>query len=222
MIDTLLPRDLPLWQDARAFLDVRSNDVHTLISYRIARALLDEHEGVAESIVLPAILLHDVGWKRINTAYMLDGIGPDASCPELVREHEFHGVDIAGNILRHHEPVGIDIDAVLSIIDRHDTWKHATSTDDALVKDADKAWRFTTHCVSTICNWFDNEIDSVLAMLEDFVMPTMLTSVGRNMAQGLLAAGRAEAQATADLKDDTMADLELCNKRVIVPGAAGG
>lgn len=201
MIDTLLPRDMPLWQDARAFLDVRSNDVHTLISYRIARALLAEHEGVVESIVLPAILLHDVGWKRINPAHMLDAIGPDASRPELVREHEIHGVVIAGDILRRHAPVGVDIGAVLSIIDRHDSWKHATSTEDALVKDADKAWRFTAHGVVTISNWFNDETDSVLAMLEDFVLPTMLTAVGRNMAQGLLAAGRAEAQSTAYLED---------------------
>ena len=39
MTRTLEPRDMPLWHDARAYLDVRSNDVHTLISYGLARAL---------------------------------------------------------------------------------------------------------------------------------------------------------------------------------------
>ena len=82
---TLMPRDLPLWEEARGFLDVRSNDVHTLISYGIAKALLVEHPGVVESIVLPAILLHDVGWKRIDPALMADAIGPNPTRKELVK-----------------------------------------------------------------------------------------------------------------------------------------
>lgn len=193
--DTLLPRDLPLWEEARCFLDVRSNDVHTLISYRLARALLAEHPEADAATVLPAILLHDVGWKRIDPAHLADAVGPNATRPELVRQHELHGVEIAGDILRHHRPEGVPIEAVLAIIDRHDTHKDASSLEDALVKDADKAWRFTPHGVATICDWFGDAPDQTLAMLEDFVMPTMLTDTGRVMARALLAAGRAEAQA---------------------------
>ena len=198
--DTLLSRDLPLWEDAKPFLDVRSNDVHTLISYRLARALLAEHDGIDEAIVLPAILLHDVGWKKIDLAFLSDAVGPNATRPELVREHEIFGVEIAGDILRRHKPKGVDIDAVLSIIDRHDTLKEATSIEDALVKDADKAWRFTPHGVATISGWFSYATDQTLAMLEDFVMPTMLTDAGRIMARAMLAAGRAEEQSNFYVK----------------------
>jgi CRISPR/Cas system-associated endonuclease Cas3-HD len=199
-VDTLLSRDIPLWQDAKPFLDVRSNDVHTLISYRLARALLAEHDGVDEATVLPAILLHDVGWKKIAPALLSDAVGPNATRPDLVRDHEVHGVAIAGDILRRHQLQGVDIDAVLSIIDRHDTLKEATSMEDALVKDADKAWRFSPHGVATISGWFGNETDETLAMLEDFVMPTMLTDAGRIMARAMLAAGRAQAQSEHYLK----------------------
>ena len=192
--DTLLSRDLPLWHAARVFLDVRSNDVHTLISYRLARALLAEHDGVDAAIVLPAILLHDVGWKRIDPALLSDAVGPNATRPDLVRDHEIHGVAIAGDILRRHQPRGVDIDAVLAIIDRHDTQKEASSPEDALVKDADKAWRFSPHGVATISGWFGYHPDQTLAMLEDFVMPTMLTDAGRVMARAMLAAGRALVQ----------------------------
>lgn len=198
--DTLLPRDIPLWQDAKPFLDVRSNDVHTLISYRLARALLAEHDGVDEGIVLPAILLHDVGWKKIDPALLSDAVGPNATRPDLVSDHEVHGVAIAGDILRRHQPAGVDIDAVLAIIDRHDTFKEATSQEDALVKDADKAWRFSPHGVATISGWFGHETDETLAMLEDFVMPTMLTDAGRIMARAMLASGRAQAQSEHYLK----------------------
>ncbi|MDF3416103.1 HD domain-containing protein [Sulfitobacter sp. M57] len=199
--DTLISRDLALWQDARGFLDVRSNDVHTLISYRLARALLAEEGGADAAIVLPAILLHDVGWKRIDPELLSQAVGPNATRPDLVRAHEVHGVEIAGEILRRHQPNGVDIDAVLAIIDRHDTGQGATSPEDALVKDADKAWRFTPHGVATISGWFGNGIDETLAMLEDFVMPTMLTPAGRIIAGALLAAGRAEAQSKHYLKE---------------------
>lgn len=198
--DTLIYRDIPLWQDAKTFLDVRSNDVHTLISYRIARALLAEHNGVDAAIVLPAILLHDVGWKMIDPALLSDAVGPNATRPDLVRDHEVHGVEIAGDILRRHHPAGVDIDAVLAIIDRHDTLKEASSLEDALVKDADKAWRFSPHGVTTISGWFGHETDETLAMLEDFVMPTMLTDAGRIMARAMLASGRAQAQSDHYLK----------------------
>ena len=130
--DTLLTRDIPLWKDAKTFLDVRSNDVHTRISYRLARALLAEDVRVDETTVLPAILLHDVGWKRIDPALLRDAVGPNATRPDLVREHEVHGVQIAGEILRRHRPVGVDVDAVLTIIERHDTLKDATSSEDAV------------------------------------------------------------------------------------------
>ena len=199
--DTFLPRDLPLWRDARTFLDVRSNDVHTLISYRLAQALLAEHDGVDGAIVLPAILLHDVGWSRIDPALLSDAVGPNATRSDLVRDHEVFGVEIAGDILRRHRPDGVDIDTVLAIIDRHDTLKEATSPEDALVKDADKAWRFSPHGVATISGWFDSGPDETLAMLEDFVLPTMLTDAGRIMARAMLSAGRAQAQSDHYLKE---------------------
>lgn len=189
-----------MWRDAKPFLDVRSNDVHTLISYRLASAMLAEHPDVTASTVLPAILLHDVGWKKIDPALLSDAVGPNATRPDLVRDHEVFGVEIAGKILRDHQPNGVDIDAVLAIIDHHDTVKEASSPEDAIVKDADKAWRFSPHGVATICGWFDYETDQTLEMLEGFVMPTMLTSTGRAMARAMLAAGRASAQAEFYLK----------------------
>ncbi|PTQ72008.1 HD domain-containing protein [Celeribacter persicus] len=198
---TLMPLDLPLWRDARAFLDVRSNDVHTLISYGIAKALLAEHPEVSESIVLPAILLHDVGWKRIDPALMADAVGPNPTRKELVREHEIHGVEIAGEILRRHRPEGVDADAVLAIIDRHDTLKEASSPEDALVKDADKGWRFTPHGIATIGGWFDTPAHETIDMLEDFVLPQFLTDTGRVMARGYLAAARATLEAPDYLKE---------------------
>lgn len=196
MSEVLLARDVPLWQDARAYLDVRSNDEHTLIAYNLARALLESHEDADESTVLPAILLHDIGWKTVDPEVILEAIGPGAKRPELVRQHETEGVRIAREILERHQPEGVEVDAVLTIIDRHDTWKHATSLNDSLVKDADKAWRFTPHGIKTISGWFDIDAAETIDMLEDFVISDMLTNAGRAMALGFIASGRAQLQLT--------------------------
>ncbi|WP_108482522.1 HD domain-containing protein [Oceaniglobus ichthyenteri] len=197
---TLLPRDLPLWHDARGFLDVRSNDVHTLISYGLARALCAEHPQADTSVVLPAILLHDVGWKRVDPALLSEAVGPNPKHPELVRVHEIEGVRIADGILQRHTPEGVDIAQVLDIIDTHDTVKQAKSLNDAMVKDADKCWRFTPHGVATIAGWFGDGLAETLDMLEDFVMPSMLTDTGRAMARGFIVAARAQMESDDYLK----------------------
>lgn len=200
MIETLDVRDLPLWHEARAYLDVRSNDVHTLVAYGLARALCAEHPDANPAVVLPAILLHDVGWKRVDPALLSEAVGPNAKHPELVRVHEIEGVRIARAILERHRPEGVDIDEVLAIIDTHDTVKTARSLNDAMVKDADKGWRFTPHGVVTIAGWFDDTQAATLDMLEDFVLPSMLTDAGRAMARGFAAAARAQMQAPGYLK----------------------
>lgn len=187
-------RDLPLWLDAKPFLDVRNNDEHTLVAYGLARALLAEMPGADESIVLPAILLHDVGWKRIDPDLLLDAIGKNPTRKDLVRDHEVYGVEIAKEILQKHQPEGVDINAVLSIIDGHDTVKEARSINDAVMKDADKGWRTTPHGMRTICGWYSWSAAEYVDAMEKVSLPFMLTAPGRALAKGLIASVKAEIQ----------------------------
>lgn len=203
MTRTLEPRDLPLWREARGFLDVRSNDVHTLVSYGLARALCAEHREADPKVVLTAILLHDVGWKAVDPDKLAGAVGPNPKHPELVRVHEVEGVRIAGDILARHRPGDATTPEVLAIIDTHDTVRTAHSLNDALVKDADKAWRFTPHGIDTIGGWFGEGRVATLDMLEDFVLPSMLTDPGRAMARGFIASARAEAEAGDHLERKT-------------------
>lgn len=190
----ILPRDLPLWRDAKPFLDVRNNDEHTIVAYGLARAFLAEYPEADECVVLPAILLHDVGWKRIDPKLLLLAVGRNPTRKDLVREHEIHGVEIAREILERHCPEGVDIGAVLAIIDGHDTTKKARSLSDAVMKDADKGWRATPHGVKTICGWYDTTPLEHVETLEQVSNPYMLTAAGRAFAEGMCAAIRAEAQ----------------------------
>jgi hypothetical protein len=183
----LAPRDVPIWIAAKPWLDVRSNDEHTLISYRIALALLQHHPNADASVVLPAALLHDVGWKMFPKEKLADAVGPNAKYPELQRAHEIEGARIAREILERLAIPAIDLERVIAIIDGHDTRKHPLSLDDGLMKDADKLWRFTAHGVATIGGWFGSPAKETLAMLERFVLPSILTDTGKATATALLA-----------------------------------
>jgi HD domain len=188
----LTPRDATLWQDAKAFLDVRNNDEHTLVAYAVAQELLKLIPEADESIVLPAILLHDVGWKRVPQELLLDAIGRHPKRPDLVRDHELYGVEIAGGILRKHNPAGVNIDAVLAIIDGHDTTREHRSINDAVVKDSDKGWRTTPHGMRVIRGWYDWSLAEYVEMVSTVSNPRLLTAPGRAMAETFTASLRAE------------------------------
>ena len=131
-----------IYQLAQPYLSTRHNDVHTAISMRFANALL-RTEGGQESIVMPAIILHDVGWKKVPEDLQLKAFGPNATSPEINRTHEKEGVRIAGDILAEVDYDKEKISEILEIIDGHDSRKEAISLNDRIVKDADKLWRYT-------------------------------------------------------------------------------
>ena len=197
MTPPISPRDRALWEAARPWLDVRSNDVHTLISWRLAGALLSFRPEADEAVVLPAILLHDTGWKKMPAEKLARAVGPRPEFPELQREHEIAGVVIGREILDRLAPgleAPLDAEAILAIIDGHDTTREARSSEDMVVKDADKLWRFTPHGVATIGGWFETPAPETLTMLEDFVLPSFLMPEARAMARGFLAEGWAAAE----------------------------
>lgn len=189
----LRQQDLPIWLAAQPWLDVRSNDAHTLISYRLGQALLRIHPELDESVVLPAILMHDVGWKKFPIEQLAQAVGPNPKYPELQRAHEIEGVKIAREAFAALAIPGLQTDRILEIIDGHDTRRSAISPEDATMKDADKLWRFTAHGIATIGGWYGMPVRETVAMLENFVLPSMLTDAGKAMAQALIAAGEASA-----------------------------
>jgi hypothetical protein len=127
---------------AKPYLDTRDNDLHTRIAFGFAKRLLAS-EGGSEAVVLPAILLHDVGWKSLPEELHLKAFGPWKSDKNINRVHEVEGAKIARQIL---EQVAYDaqlIDEIVSIISGHDSRSEPLSLNDAIVKDSDKLWRFS-------------------------------------------------------------------------------
>ena len=130
-------------------------------------------------------------WNRVSEHLLLDAIGRNPSRPDLVRDHELYGVDIARDILDRHR--WVDIAAVLAIIDGHDTTRPARSPEDAVVKDADKGWRTTPHGMKTIRGWYGWSVAQYIDMVTTLSNPRLLTAQGRAMAEGFTASLRAEA-----------------------------
>lgn len=188
----LRPQDEPLWHEARPYLDVRNNDEHTLVAYGVAQALLSQIPEAEPDIVLPAVLLHDVGWKRIPPDLLLAAIGRNPTRKDLVFEHERHSVAIAGPILSQHGVARID--EILAIIAGHDTTNEARSLNDAVMKDSDKGWRTTPHGMRIIRGWYDWSLADYIDMVSTVSNPRLLTAPGKAMAEGFTASLRAELE----------------------------
>lgn len=185
------PTDQALWADTLPYLRVRSNDIHTLISVTLVQQLLLAYPKAEAEVVLHAMMLHDTGWSQVSQDKVLLAFGPGAKYPEIQRQHEIEGVRVAQALLAKHGASPDHIDKVVAIIDGHDTTREARSLEDALVKDADKLWRYTYQALPIIQEWFQIERGEMLDILENYVLPGFLTDQGRFLAKTLLAVEKA-------------------------------
>lgn len=145
-----------IWRRAKPYLNTRKNDIHTQISIRFAQVLLKK-EGGDEKIVMPAVILHDVGWIRVPEDEQHKGFGPDIQSPSVVKKHELEGVQIAKEILEAVEYDREKMAEILEIIEGHDSRKEADSINESIVKDADKLWRFSREGFTIDCHRFHLE-----------------------------------------------------------------
>jgi hypothetical protein len=132
---------------AKPYLQVRDNERHTMNALEFVLALLESYQA-ERSIVVPAMILHDVGWSAVTQDVISKACRPNPD-KRLVRIHERESVKIAGRILddvRYDPAHGAQI---LKIIDGHDTRDVALSTNDKIVKDSDKL----TRCAKNFWFW---------------------------------------------------------------------
>jgi hypothetical protein len=175
-----------IYRKAEPYLDTRRNDVHVSLSYDFARRLLALYPGADEGIVLPAIVLHDVGWKMVSEERQLSAFGLKIKDKKTQRIHETEGVKIAQKILTGLNYDQEKIPEILSIIDGHDTRLEALSLNDQLVKDADKLWRFTPAGVDIDHTRFGIPRDSYMKWLDTVIDDWLFTPEGKEMAHTAL------------------------------------
>ena len=115
-----------IYKLAEPYWATRKNNLHVPSSYDFARRLLSFYPSADEDIVLPAVLLHDVGWKMVPEEKQRDAFGPEVKDQETRRFHETEGVRIAREILASLAYDKEKTIEILSIIDGHDTRKEAS------------------------------------------------------------------------------------------------
>src|SRR3990172_1355455 len=111
---------------AAPYLDTRRNDIHVQEVIRLADWLLRE-VSAREEVVIPALILHDIGWKMVPEELQLKAFGPRPFDEELRRIHEVEGARLAAEILT---TVGYDrakVDEIVRTIEGHDSRTEALS-----------------------------------------------------------------------------------------------
>lgn len=165
------------------------------LAYEFARQLLAHYPEADEAVVLPAILLHDVGWSVIPDELQVQALVGSPrrdNRPDIARRHEIEGARIAAEILTSLDHEAAKIAEIQQIIDGHDTRPEALSLNDALVKDADKLWRFDPAGAPICAHWNGMETGLFLDFFEAKIEPMLFTERAKEMARALLAQSRAQ------------------------------
>ena len=134
---------IKIWELALPYQDKREDAGHAETSLNYAQKLVVLENGT-EDVVIPAIILHDVGWSRLPTERRMTIFDRDASAEDrraVQYEHQIEGVKLALKILRQVDYPPDLIDEILEIISGHDTRKGFISKNEGIVRDADKLWR---------------------------------------------------------------------------------
>jgi HD superfamily phosphodiesterase len=167
---------------AAPYLDTRHNDIHTDSSVQFAYKLL-EMEGGDEAVVIPAMILHDVGWKRVPEDLQLKAFGPHAVYPDINRVHEVEGARIAEEILKEVGYNAGHIPEIVEIIKGHDSRKEALSLNDSIVKDADKLYRYSREAFRINIERFQHTVEQEMARLGGHLSDWFFTDSARRLAQ---------------------------------------
>lgn len=181
---------LELYKLAKPYLDTRNNDIHTRLAFSCAKELLRYYPDANESVVLTAVLLHDVGWKMIPEDQHLKAFGPKMKDENLRRLHEVEGVRIASEIMNELDYELSKCKEVLLIIDGHDSREKALSLNDKLLKDADKLWRFTQTSVEIYHQRFVMGLQEYLDWLGNQITDWFFTPEADKIARETLAETR--------------------------------
>jgi len=165
--------------------------VHTQTVLHFALKLLTKEKG-DRCIIIPAVILHDVGWSRVPEHILPKAFGPAAD-RKFTMIHEEEGVKIARSILKKVMTNGSQIDEILQIISGHDTRESALSINDKIVKDSDKIARYDTG-FGYMIKHFEITPDKLVAVLESEVEKWFFLPESKKMAKEELLRRRREIE----------------------------
>ena len=132
-----------IWELAQPYQDRRDDAGHAETSLKYACKLVTLENG-DEDVVIPAIILHDVGWSQLpeeRRMMVFDPRTKEEDRRDVVYEHQIESIKLAIKILRKVNYPPELTDEILDIISQHDTRKGFISKNEGIVRDSDKLWR---------------------------------------------------------------------------------
>lgn len=153
------------------------------MSLAYGERLVNAHPEAHAELVRVTILLHDTGWGRVDESRIIsEGFGGDWRKAAIRFQHEEEGCVIAREVL---PGLGYDsafVEAVCAIIDGHDTRADPHSLEDALVRDADRLWRFDHAGIALASGWFGLDPSIYSDRLRTEIVPELLSEAAIAMA----------------------------------------
>lgn len=175
-----------LWRAIEPELRARANDIHLPISAAYAARLCDAYPQADRELVMVAIILHDTGWAHVDQSRVIsEGFRSGGDWrKQLIRfEHEVEGCKVARRVLPSLGYGQAFVERVCTIIDGHDTRLVAYSLEDALVRDADRLWRFDGPGIALSTQWTGLDVTTYLDDVERRFVPELITEAAVQMAR---------------------------------------
>lgn len=172
-----------LWKSVVHEARTRGNDIHLPISLAFAERLCAAHPEADHELVMVSVLLHDTGWAHVDESRIIsEGFAGDWRKAAIRYEHEAEGCAVARRVL---PPLGYAedfVERVCEIIDGHDTRHVAYSLEDALMRDADRLWRFDHAGIALASSWFGMDPAVYTDRLAAEIIPELVTQAAVDMA----------------------------------------
>lgn len=172
-----------LWQAVVHETRTRGNDIHLPISLAYAERLCRAYPDADAEVVRVATLLHDTGWAHVDESRIIsEGFAGDWRKAAIRYEHELQGCSVARRVLPGLGYSADFVERICEIIDGHDTRPVARSLEDALMRDADRLWRFDQAGIALASSWFGMDPATYTDRLATEIVPELITQAAVDMA----------------------------------------
>ncbi|BCW69134.1 HD domain-containing protein [Arthrobacter sp. NicSoilB8] len=172
-----------VWRAVVQETRTRGNDIHLPISLAFAERLCRAYPDADAELVRVATLLHDTGWAHVDESRIIsEGFAGDWRKAAIRYEHEKKGCEVTRRVLPGLGYPAEFVERVCDIIDGHDTRPVAHSLEDALMRDADRLWRFDQAGIALASSWFGMDPATYTDRLAAEIVPELITEAARDMA----------------------------------------
>ena len=174
-----------IFDKAKTFCRDETDLTHIVNALEMAMKLISS-EGGNERIIIPAIIMHDVGWHHFSHDEELKTRGPALKNVELNHKHEIESAALADNILSELDYPQKEKEEIVRIISGHDNRSKPISKEDMIVKDADRLSRYTPECFEAFRLKFKYNEKEYFDLLKSKIERWLFTDSARSLAREFL------------------------------------